>query len=144
CLEQLERFGDAMKAPVSVGPQAKLRAVHLFRRVCGQERLTPKCHSQYTCRRRQRQTENFDLLRAPSDVLCRVAPQCHGADMESGAHGKWKALHVELSLIRQRVTKGVDCTIEEQQHAVGLVDFGPTPRRQQVSCEAIMNVPPRV
>ena len=72
-----------------------------------------------------------------------VLAQRDGADMQAGARLERRNELVQRLLVRQRIADRVGSRVEQQQHAVGLVDLAPAPDRQQIACGAVMRGPQR-
>ena len=140
-LEQLDRFGDPLHAPVAVRrqPQRDLaqRSTGVGRHKCLPavgDRHDARCH-------RLGGAVHLERLRTPGDVAGAVLAQDHRADVQAGACAQWRVELRQRAVVGHGVGGSVGGGFEQQQHPVGLVDFASAPQRQQVAGEPVVGCP---
>src|SRR5882762_2195165 len=143
-LEQLHRLCNALHAPVTVRLDAQRDVPQGVSRVGGEKRLPPARDRHHARRQRLRRTLDLERLGAARHVRGAVLAQDHGSDMHSGTRLQRWIQRGKGVLVRHRVGNRVGGRLEQQQHAVGLVDFASAPGREEISGEAIVSGPQRV
>jgi hypothetical protein len=82
-------------------------------------------------------------LGAERHIGRQILAQQHRADMQAGARRQRRLQRLQRRLVGEREEDGVVGRIEQQQHAVGLVDLAAAPARQQVARQAVVRRPQR-
>ena len=95
--------------------------------VGGQQSLTSAGNRHHPRRDRLGNALDFQRFRAARNVLRAVGPQNDGADMQTGARSQGRIEVAERAVIRHRVRGRIRDGVEQQKHAVGLVDLPPSP-----------------
>ena len=141
-LEQFDRLVQALQAPVPVRLQPKL--LDDAQRLPGigrQEDLSAQGRRHDARGGRLGHTLDLDRLGAERDVGGAVLAQRDRADVQSGARLERRNEPLQCPLIGQCIAHRVRSRVEQQQHAIGLVDLAPMPDRQQIARRAVMRRP---
>jgi len=140
-LEQLDRVREALQPPVTVGLKPPRARVQRRLRRRGEQDLPAQRDRHHAARDHLRDALDLERLRAARDVVRSVRAQPDRADVQPGARRQRRLERTQRALTGQRVADGVVGGVEEQQHAVGLVDLAPAPLRQQVARHPVMRPP---
>ena len=106
-----------------------------------QQRLAPARKGHHPGRDRLGQAFDLERLRAARDVVGRVLSQDHRSDVQAGARRDRSRQRRQGSVVRHRVADRVCAVVEQQQHAVGLVDLAPVPGPEQRARDSVVRCP---
>jgi hypothetical protein len=140
-LEQLDGVGDALQPPVPKRLDALRNHAQREAGVGAQQRLPAEGDRHHPCGDRQRQAVDLDRLGAAGNVGGAVLAQRHRADMQAGTGLERQPECGQCAMVGQRVADRIGGPVEQQQHAVGLVDLAAAPDRQQVARGPVVGGP---
>ena len=140
-LEDLDRFGHALDQPVTVRLQLQRRLAEVVARFGGEQRLAATRQRHDACGGRLGQAVDLQRLRAARDVVGIVLAQDHRPDVQPGSRLQRHRHRRQRPVVGERVPDRLRGIVEQQQHAVGLVDLAPVPLRQQVARDTVVRRP---
>ena len=132
-LEQLDRLRDPVQEPVPVRLDTVRHDAQRPPGVLAEKRLATNRGRHDARHHRQPDAVDLDRLRAPRDVLQGIGPKADLAEMDARPRLDPEPSLAKRVVVRQRVSDGVAHRIEQQQHAVGLVDLPAAPHDCQIA-----------
>jgi hypothetical protein len=140
-LEELDRVADALELPVAVRDERVRAGFEALAGRCREQRLAAA--SDRHDARGDRLGNAFDLERlgAAGDVVGGVLAQDRRADMQADAGGDARRQRRQSAMVGKREGDGVAGALEEDQHAVGLVDLPALAGGEEVACEPVVGGP---
>ncbi len=140
-LEQLDRLRDALHHPVPVRLDLQTRLAQRLARFGGEQQLAAARERHHARRRRLGQAVDLERLGTARDIVGAVLAQDHRADMQPRARLQRHRQRRESAVVFERIAHRVGGGVEQQQHAVGLVDLAAAPDGQQVARETVVGGP---
>ena len=106
-----------------------------------EQRLAAAGERHHPRRDRLGQALDLERLGAAGDVVGGVLAQDHRPDVQADARHQRHRQRRQRAVVLHRVADRVGAVVEQQQHAVGLVDLAAAPRRQQGARDPVVRGP---
>ena len=139
--EELERVDNALDHPVPVRDDLEFGLAEVLASLGRQQDLPAARERHHTCGGRLGEALDFNGLGAERDVCRAVLAQRDRPDVYARARLQRNGQPREGVVIGERVRNSIGRTIEQHQHAVGLVDLAAPELRQQVARHAVVGRP---
>ena len=140
-LEELDRVGHALDHPVAVRHHLQRGLAEAFQSALRQQGLPTARQHHHACGDRLRQAFDFERLGAARDVGLGVLAQDDRAHVQAGACLQRHRQTCQGAVVRHRVGDRVGGRLEQQQHAVGLVDLATAPGVEQPARHPVVRGP---
>ncbi len=140
-LVEFHRLRDALQHPVPVRPNLERRIAERLARLRGQQGLATAGECHHPGCGRLGQALDLEQFGAARHVLRAVLAQSDRPDVQARTRLQRHRQGREAMVVRQHIAHSVWSCLEEQQHAVALVDLASAPSQEQVPRDAVMGSP---
>ncbi len=140
-LEQLDGIGHPLDAPVPMGNQLVRARAEVIAGGGRQQGLTAAGERHHPGGDGLGEAFDFERLRAPRDVVGSVLAQDHRPDVQADPCRQRHRQRGQCTVVFDRVGGGVGGVVEQQQHAVRLVDLASAQGAEQRARNPVVRRP---